>query len=98
MSSRSRKSTASKSKNIKLIAICIFVFIIGYYLLNHLSTIEKPPLGAIFNIILGCVLMAVSFLCVIILVRKTFFRKKSTTKSRNVFLKEQQRNSPANKI
>ena len=93
MSSRSRHSTERKYKSIKLILICIVVFFIGYYLLNHVSTLEKPPLGSIFHIIIGCALMAASLLYIVIIIKKRFFTKKKSSKSRNVFLKDQQRNS-----
>lgn len=97
MSSRSKRSTESKNMSIKLILICIVVFFIGYYLLNHVSTLEKPPFGAIFHIVIGCILMAVSLLYAIILIKKIFFKKKrSSSKSRNVFLKDQHRNSDVN--
>ena len=96
MSSRRSNSNESKNKSIKLILICLVVFLIGLFLLEYISTLEKPPLGAIFNIIVGCILMAVSTLFIIITINKMFFTKKKRSKSRQIFLKDQQTNIDAN--
>ena len=95
MSSRRNHSKESKIRGIQLILICLVVFFIGFFLLDHISTLEKPPLGAIFNIIVGCILMAVSLLFIILTLKKVFFTKKRST-TRNVFLKDQQRNTDVN--
>ena len=96
MSSRRSHSNESRNKGIKLILICLVVFLFGLFLLEYISTLEKPPLGAIFNIILGCILMAVSTLFIILTIKKMFFTKKKRSKSRQIFLKDQQRNSDVN--
>lgn len=85
----SSKSRKIKSKlNIKIMLICIVFFILGYYLLNHVSVLEKPFLGNTFHIILGCVLMAVSSLIFVITIKKEFFPKKRKRTS-HVFLDDQ---------
>lgn len=48
---------------------------------------EKPPLGATFNIIIGCTLMAVSGLVGVITIKKQYFPKKKK-RTKHVFLDE----------
>jgi Zn-dependent membrane protease YugP len=85
-SSKSRK--VKSIFNIKIILICIAFFILGYYLLNHVSVMEKPFLGNTFHIILGCVLMSVSILVFVITIKKEFFPKKRK-KTSHIFLDDQ---------
>ena len=85
-SSNNRK--IKRNLNIKIILICIVFFIFGYYLLNHVSVMENPFLGNTFNIILGCILMAISSLILIITVKKEFFPKKRK-RTNHVFLDDQ---------
>ena len=85
-SSKSRK--VKSILNIKIILIFIAFFILGYYLLNHVSVMEKPFLGNTFHIILGCILMAVSTLIIVITVKKEFFPKKRK-RTNHVFLDDQ---------
>lgn len=76
--------------SITLILISVFLFVLGYYLLYHVSIMENPFLGNTFHIILGCVLMAISILLFIITIKKQFFIKKRN-KSHQVFLKDQKK-------
>lgn len=85
-SSKNRK--IKRTLNIKIILICIVFFILGHYLLNHVSVMENPFLGNTFHIILGCVLMAVSTLIIVITVKKEFFPKKRK-RTNHVFLDDQ---------
>ena len=66
-------SKNNKSKlNIKGIigvALSTISFIIGYYLLNNISTMEKPPLGNTFSIIFGCSLIVLAFLGVALVLK-----------------------------
>ena len=96
MSSRRSHSKESKIKDFKLILICLVAFVFGFFLLEYISTLEKPPLGAIFNIIVGCILMAVSTLFIVLTIKKLFFKKKKKNKTRNVFLKDQQPKTDVN--
>lgn len=82
----------SKKKSIKLLLICVVVFFIGYYLLNHISTLEDPPVGPIFHIILGCILMAISVLFAFLLLNKMFIKKKRRARSGQTFLKDEKNN------
>ena len=85
-SSKSRK--VKSILNIKIILSCIAFFILGYYLLNHVSVMENPFLGNTFHIILGCILMAISILIIGITVKKEFFPKKRK-RTNHVFLDDQ---------
>ena len=85
-SSKNRKT--KRIQNIKIILICIVFFILGYYLLNHVSAQEEPFLGNTFHILLGCILMAISILIIGITVKKEFFPKKRK-RTNHVFLDDQ---------
>lgn len=81
--SRSR----NKTNRISIIAVCIVVFGIGYYILEFISTRERPPLGTTFHVILGCLLMCVSLIVLALELKAVFFPKKRKKKgSRPVFL------------
>lgn len=82
MSSRKTKKT---TEIIKTAGICIVVFGIGYYALNHISTRERPFLGNTLYIIGGCAFMAISALVLAIKLKKYFFPKKRKS-SRHTFL------------
>jgi len=83
----SSKKTKKTNDTLKISAICIVAFAIGYYALNHVSTMEKPPLGNTVYIIGGCILMAVSALVLGFKLKKHFFPKKRKS-SRHTFLDE----------
>lgn len=74
-----------KNNNNGILAFCIIAFFIGYYILNYVSALEKPPVGATFNIVLGCTIMAVSLLIFIYTVKKQYFPKKKK-RTKHVFL------------
>ncbi len=74
-----------KKNNNRIIAFCIIAFFIGYYILNYVSSLEKPPVGATFNIILGCTIIAVSILILIFTVKRQYFPKKRK-RTKHVFL------------
>lgn len=81
--SRSR----NKQNRIPIIAASIVVFGIGYYILEFISTRERPPLGTTFHVILGCLLMCVSLIVLVLELKAVFFPKKRKKKgSRPVFL------------
>lgn len=72
MSSR----TERRKKRKVLIIISCFVFAIGYYLLNVVSTWFKVPLGNIFYVIIGCTLMAASGVYIGYTIKIVYFTKK----------------------
>ena len=86
--SSSKYRKIKRNLNIIIILICIVFFILGYYLLNHVSVMENPFLGNTFHIILGCILMALSTLIIVITVKKEFFPKKRK-RTNHVFLYDQ---------
>lgn len=81
-----------RNSNLKILAICIAVFGLGYYILNHISRMEKPFLGNTFHIIFGCVLMAVSSLLFAYITKKQFFPKKRK-RTKHVFLEDIKKNN-----
>ncbi len=74
-----------KKNNNRIIAFCIIAFFIGYYILNNVAALEHPPIGATFNIILGCTIIAVSILILIFTVKRQYFPKKRK-RTKHVFL------------
>lgn len=95
MSTRDRNSRRNirirkvrKNRNLRVIFICTIALFIGYYILEYVAKLEKPPLGNTFNILLGCVIIAVSLLFIIITVKKQYFPKKRR-RTNHVFLEDQ---------
>jgi uncharacterized membrane protein len=95
MSTRDRNSRRNirirkvrKNRNLRVIFICIIALLIGWYILEYVATMEKPPLGSTFNILLGCVIIAVSLLFIFITVKKQYFPKKRR-RTNHVFLEDQ---------
>jgi len=80
------------------IAICVVVLLIGYYILNFISTREEVPIkdifGNTFYILMGSVLIALSCCGILILINKIrrLDRKRRKRRGRKiVFLKDQQK-------
>lgn len=84
-SSIARSRRARKNRNYTVIGVCFVTFFVGYYILNYVASMEKPPLGATFNIVLGCTIMAVTGLVGVFTVKKQFFPKKRK-RTKHVFL------------
>ncbi|MBL0013501.1 MAG: hypothetical protein IPP30_06980 [Flavobacterium sp.] len=80
---RARK--ARKNRNNVIIVVSIVSFLIGYYLLNYVASMEKPPMGATFNIVLGCSIMAITTMVFVFTVKKQYFPKKRK-RTKHVFL------------
>lgn len=76
-----------RNKNFKMIFVCIIFFSIGFYMLNDISKMEKPPLGNTFHIIMGCALMSISLLFFSITIKKQFFPKKRK-RTKQIFLED----------
>ncbi|HMI07778.1 MAG TPA: hypothetical protein VK528_09555 [Flavobacterium sp.] len=86
-SSRFRKE---KEKLVwKTCLFCVLGFVIGYVMLNHISTMEKPPLGITFNVVIGCTFIAVSLLVLVVTLKRHFFPKKRKKRAPPVFLEDQ---------
>lgn len=80
---RARK--ARKNRNNVVILVSIVSFLIGYYLLNYVASMEKPPMGATFNIVLGCSIMAITTMVFVYTIKKQYFPKKKK-RTKHVFL------------
>lgn len=55
---------------------CIIVFILGYIVLNHISTMEDPPFGVTIYILIGSTLTFLSILGVILILKFMYDTKK----------------------
>ena len=80
---RTRK--ARKKRNNIIILVSIMAFLVGYYLLNYVASMEKPPMGATFNIVLGCTIMAITAIVLVYTVKKQYFPQKRK-RTKHVFL------------
>ena len=65
-----------RRKKIILVLLSCFVFGIGYYFLNEISTWYDVPLGVTFHVIFGCSLMAISGIYIGYTLKQLFFTKK----------------------
>lgn len=74
-----------KKKRIALLIISCFVFVLGYYLFDVVSRWYRVPLGLTFYVVTGCVLMAVSGICIGYAIKKLFFTKKKK-RTKHIFL------------
>lgn len=81
MSSRTQR----KRKKLALVIVCVFIFGIGYYFLNEVSTWFEVPLGVTFHVIFGCTLMASSGIYIVYTIKKLFFTKRSK-RTKHIYL------------
>lgn len=62
---------------------CVVVFFIGYYILEHISTMEDPPLGNTIYILVGSALVFTSGLGVILIIKYLYdYKKKKERRER----------------
>jgi uncharacterized membrane protein len=80
-----RSKREKKKRNNQIILVCIIAFFLGYYILNYIAALEKPPIGATFNIILGCTIIAVSLLILLFTIKKQYFPKRRK-RTKHIFL------------
>jgi uncharacterized membrane protein len=80
-----RARRAKRNTNNAIIAVCFVSFFVGYYILNYVAAMEKPPLGVTFNIVVGCSIMAVAGLVGVLTVKKQYFPKKRK-RTKHIFL------------
>lgn len=92
MSSRKQR----KTRKLILIVVCSFLFAIGYYVLNEVSTWFEVPLGMSFYVVLGCTLMACSAIYIIYTINKLFFTKKPK-RSKHIYLKDNLKDTESDK-
>ncbi len=65
-----------KRRKLILIVVCCFLFAIGYYFLNEVSTWFEVPLGVTFHVIFGCTLMASSGIYIVYTIKRLYFTKR----------------------
>ena len=58
------------------IGFCFFVFVFGYYVLNHISTMENPPLGNTIYILIGSAFVFSSVLGIFVILKYLYDSKK----------------------
>lgn len=58
------------------IGLCVIVFILGYIVLNYISTMEDPPLGNTIYILLGSTLTFLSILGIVLILKFMYDTKK----------------------
>ena len=62
------------------ICFCIVVFAWGYFILDHIKTVEDPPLGDTIYILVGSAFIFCSLLGVIIILKYLYDYKKQKEK------------------
>ena len=65
-----------KRRKLLLILVSCFLFGIGYYFLNEVSTWFEVPLGVTFHVIFGCTLMASSGIYIVYTIKQLYFTKR----------------------
>lgn len=85
LASIDRTRRSRKHRNQITILVSLVAFFVGYYILNFIAALEKPPLGATFNIVLGCTIMAVTAIVFVLTVKKQYFPKKRK-RTKHIFL------------
>ncbi len=83
MSSRKQR----KIRKLLLVLLSCFLFGIGYYFLNEVSTWFEVPLGVSFHVIFGCSLMAISGIYIVYTIKKLFFTKRAR-RTKHIYLKD----------
>lgn len=58
------------------IGACIVIFILGYYILEHISTMEDPPLGNTIYILIGSAFVFSSGLGILLIIKYIYDNKK----------------------
>ncbi len=76
-----------KRRKLILIVVCCFLFAIGYYFLNEVSTWFEVPLGVTFHVIFGCTLMASSGIYIVYTIKRLYFTKRPK-RTNHVYLKD----------
>ncbi|WP_293891002.1 hypothetical protein [Flavobacterium sp.] len=69
-------STRLRQRVFMGIAGCFVVFILGYYVLEYISTMEDPPLGNTVYILIGSALVFSSVIGVLMIIKYLYDYKK----------------------
>ncbi|TDD97039.1 hypothetical protein [Flavobacterium cellulosilyticum] len=78
-----------KKRKLGYVFACFFIFGLGFYILDEISTWYEVPLGSTFYVILGCTLMASSGVYIIYSIKKIYFTK-GKKRSKQLFLKKEE--------
>ena len=78
---------------LKLALFAILGLAAGFYLLEEVASWEKVPLGQVFYIVVGCVLIAASAIIMFLAVKKRYRPKRKKKSSKPVFLKDSHQKS-----
>ncbi|SHG09927.1 hypothetical protein SAMN05443549_10241 [Flavobacterium fluvii] len=81
MSSRKQR----KRRKLILVVVSCFLFGIGYYFLNEVSTWFEVPLGVTFHVIFGCTLMASSGIYIVYTIKRLYFTKRAK-RTKHIYL------------
>lgn len=87
MSSR-RIQREKNNRVLSVCGICVVLLGIGYFMVEHLSKRESPPLGLTFNVIVGFLLISIAAIVLAVTLKNYFFPKKRKKQSRPIFLDE----------
>jgi len=83
-----------RKKAVRIIMVCVFCFLLGFFLLDFMSIKEAPVLGNTFYIISGEALMAASVIAIGFTLRKLYRMKKKEKRKKSgskvVFLDERE--------
>ena len=81
------------------IGFCIFIFGLGYFVLEHISTMEDPPLGNTIYILIGSTFIFTSILGFVVILKYLYdYKKKKERRNRKrgnhklFYLKDSKRN------
>jgi predicted membrane protein len=81
----------------RIMIFSIIGLAVGYYVLEEVASWEKVPMGQVFYIILGCVMIAISGLFICIAIKLRFFPKKRKKKgSKPIFLEDEHKKKRRN--
>lgn len=88
------------------IVLCILVFCFGYFfVLNYVSTLEKPPLGNTIYILIGSTFSIISVLGVVLILKYLYdYNKKKKRKERKrkkhklFYLKDMKKSGRSKKV
>lgn len=87
-----RRKNKKKIK-LLLVFVCFFIFGIGYYFFNEISTWYDVPLGVTFHIVFGSILMALSGIYIGYTIKYLFFTKKRKRSKRTYYDDNTEENS-----
>ncbi len=70
------KLKTNRDKAIVGLFICSIFLLVGYVLLNFVSTLEEPPLGQTVYIVFGIVFMAIACVGIFVIIKQLYSTNK----------------------